>query len=111
MAAAITAGQVSIDDASDMFGNVRDAIHAGTVRLAQETEIGEVVGRPSGKSFGGGGQKKDPGTVAFKSGKHAGKTIAQVNESDADYLVWVAENSKNDFMRRVTAEFLAGAAA
>lgn len=97
----------------ETFEQIRLGIFEGTVRLAQETEVGQVAPRQyaSGgaprRASGGGGSVTEDGTTVFNSGKHAGKTIAQVQEEAPDYLDWCVDNLRNDFMRRRIAAFRA----
>lgn len=40
----------------------------------------------------------DPGSVQFNSGKHRGKSIAEVHASEPDYLTWAVEKLRNEYM-------------
>lgn len=49
----------------------------------------------------------DAGSIDIRSGKHRGKTIAQVYEEEPTYLDWVIDKSPNKFLRDKVEEFLA----
>lgn len=107
-AALITAGAVTQEDALDVFGEILTATFEMSENLKGTLPEQEAPAKKAwgGKSYpkkgGGGGGNSDPGSVDFRSGKFAGKTIAEVfadDEGDGPgYLEWCTNNLKNDFM-------------
>lgn len=100
----------------DEFEAVRTAIAEGSLAFADGVVAGQTeaqavtASRPTTgyKSSGGGGQSSDSGAgIAFKFGKHAGSTIAEVYGTDSKYIEWIAETSNNEFMRGKAVEYLA----
>ena len=47
----------------------------------------------------------NPGAFRMPIGKHSGKMLSEIKESDPDYLVWAADNLKENIQRRIK-EFL-----
>ena len=57
---------------------------------------------------------ENPGDTEFTWGKKAGQTIAQVQETDPDYINWLVNKDKNpgrNFMRKLASQFLESAKA
>jgi len=110
----------------EVFEDVRRRIFNGTLELAGAESVVEVF---EGKAEvapadanvsqfqprqakGGSPTAQVAGQTVFKSGKHAGKSIADVYASTPDYIEWAAENmGRNKFMQDKCREFLAGVAA
>lgn len=119
VASLVTANFIdSVDEAISVYENVRKNIFDGTLSYAgAEAFVQSFTDAPASSgnsapaaSSDGGGRNKDPGTVVLKFGKHAGKTLAQVGDEDPDWVEWAAENATNDFVKRVTNEYLGRAA-
>lgn len=121
-AAIITANPERVtttESALALFDEVRTHIFEGSMALAGvediEAFIDTVPSRaPSGRGGSGGGAPRNngggnqaPGDVAFNVGKHKGETIAQVHESDPEYLTWAVDKMRNDFMVTRIKSFLA----
>jgi hypothetical protein len=113
-AALIVSGQLQGEEAVEVaFTTLQRRIL--DTSLALQAEIGLSAPAPSrgapprratGQGNGGGGNS-DPGTLDFRTGKHAGKSIAAVYDEAPDYIEWCARELKNDFMRGKCDEFLA----
>ena len=96
-----------------LYNEIRTEVFNGTLALAGAGAVVEVTeGSPpvggynsSGPSSSGGG-RTDPGSVDVKFGKHRGKTFDQINLEDREWIEWAAENSNNEFIKRVAREFL-----
>lgn len=86
--------------------SIVEKFEGGAANVIQASAPTATTGyaRPSG----GGGS--DVGSIVLKSGKHAGKTIAQVADEDVSYIEWTARESKNTFLRDKASEFLRNAA-
>ncbi len=121
-------GMTTVDDALEAFDTIRTAIFEGTFALVDADLESVITTAPSGGrggrgGYSGGGSSRgrspqrgrassgggntDPGTVDFRSGKFAGKTIADVYDEDPSYLEWCVNNLKNDFMVGRIEEYLA----
>lgn len=112
-AAAIVAAEVAAgeNDSLDRFNKVRLEIFNGTLALAGTEAVVERMESPSRpssspRSGGGVGNYDNVGEIAFNSGKHQGKTIAEVYEEAPDYIEWAAEKLRNDFMRKKCEKYL-----
>lgn len=68
---------------------------AGKVFADIETTIGEAPTRKAEPAYGG-----DPGEFRFTSGKHRGRTIAEVaaDSNASGYVDWVADKSTGNAM-------------
>lgn len=116
--------EVDKDDLFELFVDIRQQVFDGTLALAgeQPTAVGvaDVVRAFPGATTesatafqvtGSGGNKGD---VKFTSGKHNGKTIAQVDaergnngrDVGRDYLTWYADKGTNDSMVRSIKTYL-----
>ena len=123
-AAAIVAAEISAGRAVDpaaRFDEVRTHIFNGTIALGGAEMVVETFTTPpagvpttaapaaapapaSSPSVLGGGQ--DPGTLELKFGKYRGQTVAQVFNSDVEWLKWVAREGNNEFMKGKVREYL-----
>lgn len=123
VAAFITAGVITGEaEALDSFSNLLPSVFAaceelkGTLPDAPAAPARSSGGRSWPKKSSGGGDSTDPGSVDFRSGKFAGKTIAEVyaiggDEDGPGYLDWYANNGKNEFMAKRIAAYLETVAA
>lgn len=138
-AAALAAGLVNdTAELKDLYHELRLDIFNGTFTLAYAEVVlgqmeGKVVEEERQQSAGestfntaprsttenrpvfrpqapAGGNKADPASLVIKFGKHAGSTVQQAFDADPEWVEWCANKDKDDFMRRITREFLADAA-
>jgi hypothetical protein len=128
------AGTISLDDFDATQQDIFETIVARTGMTAEEFVAyeppkkeyskgggGNSSNRGGGRARGnsrGGGRDEDPGSVEFRGGQVAGKTIAEVYALDdvgngysgPDYLEWCVQNMNNDFMVKRIEKFLANVA-
>lgn len=117
-AALITSGEVTgVEEALETFESILNSTFTACENLKgtlpeQPAQPRSNYNRGGGqrRSNGGGGGNADPGTLDFRGGKHAGKTIADVYAEDPSYLDWCVKNMNNDFMVSRIETFLAAAA-
>ena len=95
-----------------LYNEIRTEVFNGTLALAGAGAVVEVtegsppVGGYSNSPQSSGAGRADPGSVDVKFGKHRGKTFDQINLEDREWIEWAAENSNNEFIKRVAREYL-----
>lgn len=129
VAAAVSAGKTEAEEILPLFDAIRTHIFQGTVELGgatpvAPTPVAEAVAEPASAPANvtpvptpvatpqaAPAADSDAGSIAFKFGKHQGKTIAQVAQEDGKYLEWAATNlTNNQFMNDKIRAYLASVA-
>lgn len=100
------------------FERTRTAIFNGTIHLAGAETIVQVfeaetpssvtaqqVVQETRSEVTAGGPRPNA-DLAVNSGKHAGKTLAQIQAVDPGWLEWASTELRNDFLRTRVKEFL-----
>ena len=106
----------------EQYDDVREHIFKGTLALAGAESVivafeGESYAEPQAVSTPQVVQSYAPAAPAsgpneldsfvVNSGKHSGKTFAQIRAEDPGWLTWASDNLKNDFVRRKAQQYLA----
>lgn len=106
---------VDQSDAFEVYSDLKRQIFNDTLALAGAESVvesfeGEEKPAPARRSSAparrGGGGGGDAATLEVRSGKYAGRTLGDIYDEDADYVVWLSENSKNTFLKNKASEFL-----
>lgn len=98
------------EDVVSAYKAIKQAVFNDTLALAGAQSVVETFeGEPSTTQTAAPRSTSGAGSVEIRSGKHAGKTIAQVADEDPSYLEWASGNLKNDFLKSRIREFLAAA--
>lgn len=116
VAALVGSGDIlGVAEAITAFSDIRTAIFEGSLACAGVESPDEVPADAPRRSGGfprraSGGGNANPGEVVINFGKHKGKTIAGLaaeGDEGREYVEWLAASSNNDFIKKVTREFLA----
>jgi hypothetical protein len=104
-------GSEPLADYLNRFDEVRRHVFNGTLAYAGAEAVVEHFENepPKQAPQTSANTSSDIGSIVLKSGRYAGKTIAQVGSEDISYLEWTAKNSKNTFLKDKAAAFLAAA--
>lgn len=97
------------------FEDIRERVFNGALALAGAESADDVPAAttrsrgsyaPRNVNGGGGGNTTSPAETVVNFGKYKGMTLGSIQDSDPEYVEWLAEKGNNPFIKRLAGELL-----